>query len=103
MAPTSSPSMRIPPSGYCRLGNDTNIAKGVDLSTLYHPYNMSGKVHKRVMTNTAQRETSFLSKVNLGIHCCLRVLSVIPVSELFIYALYFVIAFVIEVICLAIT
>jgi hypothetical protein len=53
--------------------------------------------------HTAPTETSFLWEVNFGINHRLRVPSVIPIPEPFTYALYFVIAFMLEVIYLAIT
>ncbi len=53
--------------------------------------------------HTAPTESSTHKSVNFGIHRRLRVTSVIPIPELFTYALYFVIAFVLEVIYLAIT
>ena len=52
---------------------------------------------------TSPTEISTRKSVNFGLHRCLRVTSVIPIPELFTYALYFVIAIVLEVIYLAIT
>jgi hypothetical protein len=43
--------------------------------------------------HTAPTESSARTSVNFGIHCRLRITSVIPVPELFTYVLYFVIAF----------
>ena len=53
--------------------------------------------------HTTPTESSIRKGVNFGIHRRLRVPSVIPILELFTNALYFVIAFVLEVIYLAIT
>jgi hypothetical protein len=44
--------------------------------------------------DTDPMETSFLWEVIFGIHCHLHVPSVIPILEIFTYALYFVISFV---------
>ena len=53
--------------------------------------------------NTAPTEISTRKSVNFGLHRRLPRASVISIPELFTYALYFVIAFVLEVIFLAIT
>jgi hypothetical protein len=56
-----------------------------------------------VLLCPAPTESSTHKSVNFGIHRRLRVTSVIPIPEIFTCTLYFVIAFMLEVLYLSIT